>query len=142
MSDTNNPFGDFDSLFKKFQFPGLDIEALTAAYRKNVEAVTAATKVANEGIQALVKRQAEIVKDALEQTRVAGTELTALKDPQEVAGRQAEIAKQTFEKASANIKELAELVAQSNAASLEIIQKRVNDGLSELQELLTKANKA
>jgi phasin family protein len=138
MSDTNNPFGDFDALFTKFQIPGLDIEALTAAYRKNVEAVTAATKVANEGIQALIKRQAEIVKDALEQTRVAGTELTALKDPQELAARQADIAKQTFEKASSNIKELADLVAQSNAASIEIIQKRVNDGLVELKDLLTK----
>ncbi|HYN77052.1 MAG TPA: phasin family protein, partial [Lamprocystis sp. (in: g-proteobacteria)] len=84
MTDIKNPFGDFDSMFKQMKLPGLDMEAMMAAYRKNVEAVTAATRVANEGMLALVKRQAEIVKDALEQVRVVGTELSSAKDAQEL----------------------------------------------------------
>ncbi|WP_157640222.1 phasin family protein [Lamprocystis purpurea] len=139
MSDTKNPFGDFETIFKQMKIPGLDMDAMMAAYRKNVEAVTSATRVANEGMLALVKRQAEIVKDALEQVRVVGTELSSAKDAQELAARQAEIAKQTFDKAAANMKELADMMTKSNTASLEIIQTRMNDGLAELQSLMTKA---
>ena len=136
MTDMKNPFGDFDSIFKQMKLPGLDMDAMMAAYRKNVEAVTAATRVANEGMLALVKRQAEIVRDALEQMRVVGTELSSVKDAKELAERQTAIAQQTFDKAATNMKELADMMTKANSASLEIIQSRMNDGLAELQDLM------
>ena len=136
MTDMKNPFGDFDTMFKQMKLPGLDMDAMMAAYRKNVEAVTAATRVANEGMLALVKRQAEIVRDALEQMRVVGTELSSVKDAKELAERQTEIAQQTFDKAATNMKELADMMTKANSASLEIIQSRMNDGLAELQDLM------
>lgn len=136
MTDMKNPFGDFDTMFKQMKLPGLDMDAMMAAYRKNVEAVTAATRVANEGMLALVKRQAEIVRDALEQMRVVGTELSSVKDAKELAERQTEIAQQTFDKAATNMKELADMMTKANSASLEIIQARMNDGLAELQDLM------
>ena len=142
MTDTKNPFGDFDSMFKQMKLPGLDMDAMMAAYRKNVEAVTAATRVANEGMLALVKRQAEIVRDALEQMRVVGSELSSVKDAKELAERQTEIAKQTFDKAATNMKELADMMTKANTASLEIIQSRMNDGMTELQDLMKKVIKS
>ena len=91
MSDNKTPFADFDSLFKQMQVPGLDMDAMMAAYRKNVEAVAAATQAVNEGMQALIRRQAEIIKDSLEQMRVATAELSSAKDSKELTDRQAEI---------------------------------------------------
>jgi len=129
-------------MFKQMKLPGLDMDAMMAAYRKNVEAVTAATRVANEGMLALVKRQAEIVRDALEQMRVVGSELSSVKDAKELAERQTEIAKQTFDKAATNMKELAEMMTKANTASLEIIQTRMNDGMAEMQELMKKVIKS
>lgn len=142
MSDNKNPFTDFDSLFKQMQVPGLDMDAMMAAYRKNVEAVAAATQAVNEGMQSLIRRQAEIIKDSLEQMRVATAELSSAKDSKELADRQAEIARQAFEKASANMKELAELMTKSNADSLKIIQARMNTGLTELQDMMNKTIKS
>ena len=141
MSDNKTPFADFDSLFKQMQVPGLDMDAMMAAYRKNVEAVAAATQAVNEGMQALIRRQAEIIKDSLEQMRVATAELSSAKDSKELTDRQAEIARQAFEKASANMKELAELMTKSNADSLKIIQARMNTGLTELQDMMNKTIK-
>ncbi|WP_295438217.1 phasin family protein [uncultured Thiodictyon sp.] len=141
MSDTKNPFTDFESLFKQMQIPGLDMDAMMVAYRKNIEAVTAATKAASDGAQALIKRQTEIVKDALEQMRVATSELSSVKDPKELTEKQAELAKQAFEKAFANVKELAEVMTKSNTDSLEIIQSRMNEGLAEIQDMVKKVTK-
>jgi phasin family protein len=76
------------------------------------------------------------MRDAMETLRGATAELTAAKDPQDFATKQAEVAKQAFEKASANLKDLADLVVKSNTASFEVIQSRMNQGLAELQDLM------
>jgi phasin family protein len=141
MSDTKNPFAEFENLFKQFQVPGVDVDAMTAAYRKNVEAVAAAAKAANEGAQALIKRQTEIVKDALEQMRLATSELSAVKDAKELTEKQAELAKAAFEKAFANVKELADVMTKSNNDSMQIIQSRMNEGLAEFQDMVKKVTK-
>jgi len=141
MSETKNPFTDFENMFKQLQIPGLDMDAMMAAYRKNVEAVTAATRAASEGAQALIQRQTEIVKDALEQMRLATSELSSVKDAKELTEKQAELAKQAFEKAFANVKELADVMTKSNTDSLEIIQSRMNEGLVELQDMMKKVTK-
>lgn len=141
-SDNKNPFADFEGLFKQMQIPGLDMDAMMAAYRKNVEAVTAATQAVNEGMQSLVRHQAEIVKDALEQMRTVTAELSSVKDAKELTERQTEIARQAFDKASANMKELAEMMTKSNTDSLQIIQTRMNAGLAEIQDMMNKPGKA
>ena len=141
MAESKNPFEGFDDLFKQMKVPGLDLESMTAAYRKNLEAVNAATQVANENMQALARRQAEIVREAVEQMRDAASELTSAKDAQELVNRQAEIARQAFEKASANMQELAEMMTKSNTATMEIFQARMNEGLAEIQDLMQKTMK-
>ncbi|WP_295456186.1 TIGR01841 family phasin [uncultured Thiodictyon sp.] len=141
MSEIKNPFTDFESLFKQMQVPGVDMEAMTATYRKNIEAVSAATRAAAEGAQALIKHQTEIVRDALEQMRLATSELSAVKDAKELSEKQAELAKQAFEKAFTNVKDLADVMTKSNTESLEIIQARMNEGLAELQDMMKKVTK-
>lgn len=142
MADSNNPFAEFEHFIKQMQVPGLDMEAMTEAYRKNLDVVAAVTRASNEGMQAVVRRQTEIVKETLEQIRVATSELAAAKDPAEAGNRQAEIARKAFEKAFANMKELAELMTKSNNESLEIIRTRMNEGLHELESILGKQSPA
>ncbi len=141
MSETKNHFTDFEFMFKQMQIPGLDMDAMMAAYRKNIDAVTAATKAASDGAQTLIKRQTEIVKDALEQMRLATSELTSFKDAKELTEKQADLAKHAFEKAFANVKELAEVMTKSNTDSMEIIQSRMNEGLAEIQDMVKKVTK-
>ncbi|WP_200372972.1 phasin family protein [Thiocystis violacea] len=141
MSDNKNPFADFEPIFKQMQVPGLDMEAMMDAYRKNLEALTAASRASSEGMQGFIQRQAEIIRDALAQMRNAATELSSAKDPKDFTERQAELTKQAFEKAVANMKELAEVMAKSNTDSLEIVQTRMNEGLKELQDMMNKVVK-
>ena len=48
---------DVGKAFAGFTFPGLDVESLVAAQRKNIEAFTQANQLAVEGAQAVARRQ-------------------------------------------------------------------------------------
>lgn len=139
MSDTTNPFREIEDMLKQWKVPGIDLDAMMATYRKNMDALTEAGRVATDGMKALAERQTEIMRDAMEAIRAATSELTSAKDPQDFAAKQAEVAKQAFEKASANMKDLADLMVKSNTASFDVIQSRMHQGLAELQELMHQA---
>ena len=50
-----NPFFDFDfsKIVSEYKLPGVDVEALVSAQRRNIEAITAANQLAFEGLQAV-----------------------------------------------------------------------------------------
>jgi phasin family protein len=139
MTDNTNPFRELEELLKQWKVPGVDLDSVMASYRRNMDALTEAGRLAAEGLKTLAERQTQIMRDAMESLRGATAELTAAKDPQEFATKQAEVAKQAFEKASSNLKDLADLVVKSNTASFEVIQARMNQGLAELQDLMRAA---
>jgi phasin family protein len=139
MTDTTNPFRELEEMLKQWKVPGIDLDGMMASYQKNMDALTEAGRVATEGMKALAERQTQIMRDAMEALRGATAELTSAKDPQDFAARQAEVAKHAFEKASDNLKELADLVVKSNTASFEVIQSRMNQSLVELQDLMHSA---
>lgn len=149
MSNQYNPFAEFAKFdMSKFdvskmlgdvKVPGVDVEALLASQRKNVEALTTANKVALEGLQAVAKRQAEILAQALAEATSVAKELAGLSsNPQELTAKQAAVAKEAFEKALANARELAELVNKSNTEAFAVINQRVNESLEELKALVVK----
>ena len=79
MSENNpfNPFANMDpskfdltKMMSEFKLPGIDMETLMETQRKNIEAVTQANKVAVEGMQAIAKRQAEMLRTPCSQTTV------------------------------------------------------------------------
>ncbi|MGO8919134.1 MAG: TIGR01841 family phasin [Stellaceae bacterium] len=49
-----------------------------------------------------------------------------------------EVAQQTFEKSVSNVRELAELVIKANTDAVEVISKRVAEGLEELRDYAKK----
>jgi len=67
----------------------------------NVEALTRANQLALEGMQAVFKRQAEILRQSLEESSSMGREIAGAGSPQEKMARQTDIAKEAFEKALA-----------------------------------------
>lgn len=140
---TAYPFFEMDvsKVLAEFKLPGVDVDAILASQRKNIEAVTAANQLAIEGMQAVVRRQAEILRTTLEETGSLLTEALSAGSPEDKAAKQAELVKTAFEKALSNMKELAELVAKSNNEAANVISKRVSEGLDELKTALAKAGK-
>jgi hypothetical protein len=59
------PFFDFTKLMRQFRLPGVDFAALVDRERKNIEALVEANRIAFEGWQRLVRRQAEILQETM-----------------------------------------------------------------------------
>ena len=140
---TAYPFFEMDvsKILAEFKLPGVDVDAILVSQRKNIEAVTAANQLAIEGMQAVVRRQAEILRTTMEETGSILTEVLSAGSPEDKAAKQAELVKGAFENALSNMKELAELVAKSNTEAANVISKRVSEGLEELKVALAKAGK-
>ena len=139
-----NPFANFDlskfditQMLGDLKIPGFDMSTLLAAQSKNIEALTAANKVALEGMQAIAKRQAEIMAQALTEVSSMAQQLASTSSPQEAGAKQAELVRQAFEKALANMRELAEMFSKTNTEAFELINKRFTESLEELKALVT-----
>jgi len=140
---TGNPFLEFDlsKALGEFKAPGVDIDAIMAAQRRNIEAVTAANQLAFEGLQAVVRRQTEILRQSMEEAGSMVSDLMAAGSPEDKAAKQAELIKATFEKALANMKELSEMVAKSNTEAADVLSKRVSESLDEVKAAMAKSGK-
>ena len=58
-------FFDFTKLMSQFRLPGVDFAALVDRERKNIEALAKANRIAFEGWQRLVRRQAEMLQETM-----------------------------------------------------------------------------
>jgi phasin family protein len=131
----NFPFleNDFTKIFSEFRVPGFDMESLLATQRRNIEAVSAANQLAIEGIQAVMRRQGEILRQMVEESSTVLRDLMASGAPEQKIVQQTEIVKSAFEKALANLRELTEMVAKSNTEAADVLTKRIGESLTELK---------
>jgi len=141
MVANRNPFLEMDitKMLGDFKLPGVDLEKLADAQRRNVEALTSANQLAAEGFQAIARRQAEIMRQTLE---TAGRSMRDLMDqsaPEDRMAKQTELAKSAFETALANMRELADMVTKANTEAFDVINKRVAASLDELKDMIKKS---
>jgi phasin family protein len=130
---------DFTKFFAEMKLPALpDMEAFLAANRKNIETFSAANRVALEGAQAVAKRQMEMVQSSMSEITDAMKELASADAPQEKAAKQAELLKQAYQRAVAHMKELSDLIQQSNAEALSLINRRFEEAMDEVKALASK----
>jgi len=131
-----NPFGDLDitKIMGEFKMPGMNMDVLVKAQRKNFEALSAANQLAIEGFQAVAKRQADILREGLEELTALSRELvTADQTPDARVAKQVELAKSSFEKSLANVRELGEMLMKSNTEACDVINKRISEALDEVK---------
>ncbi len=128
----------FTKMMKDFKLPGVDVDAVVANQRKNVEAVTSANRVALEGMQAVVKRQVEIVQETMNEASKAFQSVAKAGSPPEAAAKQAELAKDVFERALGNARELAEMVSKAQQEATNAINARISESLDEFKDMVLK----
>lgn len=61
MADQTNPFGDLTKTLEQFKVPGVDMSALLESRKKDVEAIVEANKSAYDAMQALARKQTEML---------------------------------------------------------------------------------
>lgn len=125
---------DFTKMAGDFKFPGVNVDSLVQTQRKNFEAFAAANQLAIEGYQAVAKRQADIIRESIEELSKVGQELTSANQAPDVRlAKQAELAKAGFEKGLSNARELGEILMKSNSEAFGVISKRVAEALDEVK---------
>ncbi len=130
---------DFTRMLAEMKLPGMpDIEALTEANRRNLEALTAANRVAVEGAQAVARRHIEIMQQAMSEMTEGVKALSSTEAPQAKAAKQAELVKQGYERAVANMRELSDLIQRSNTEALNLLNRRFTEAMDELKQIAQK----
>ncbi|HZS85765.1 MAG TPA: phasin family protein [Stellaceae bacterium] len=141
MANTSGKNGFFDvtKVMGEFRMPGIDLDAVAAAQRKNLEALTQANQLAVEGVQAVVRRQVEIAREAMDEFSAMFRDFVQTNgSPEDRFAKQAEYSKQALEKGIANARELTELVAKANTEAFNVINKRVSEGFDEVRDFAKK----
>lgn len=130
MEKTTVPFVDISKIMEQFKLPGIDLPAIVEARRKDIEALTQANTIAFEGLQSLAQKQAEILRETMEEAQ-ASMQRMAAGTPVDNATKQGELVQQAFQKALANMQALAEMAGKSQAEAFNVISKRVQQNIQE-----------
>ncbi len=133
---------DITKMVADFKVTGLDLDAVMASQKRNIEAMTKANQLAFEGIQAVARRQSEIARQLVEESNAVIKELMSQSSPQEKVAKQADVMRTQFEKNLANLRELTNLLSKSNDEASAVLSKRFSEGLVELKQHVQKAKKA
>jgi phasin family protein len=120
------PVFDFTKLLQQYKIPGVDFAALLEREKRNIEALTKANRIAFEGWHALAQRQSEILQETMAQTFAAARQDGSAKKP-------ADLARQGFEKALDNMRELAEIATKSQNEAFEVVRKRIGENVEEMR---------
>ncbi len=129
---------DMSKMFAEMKLPKVDMDSIMATQRKNIEALTSANKLAFEGMQAVARRQADVMRQMMEEMSGMISDMMSAGTPEEKVARQADLAKQTFEKILSNMKELAEMLSKSNSEAATVINARISESLDELKAMAQK----
>ena len=135
MSDARPSFFDYDvtKIFADFRFPPVNVEAVWAAQRRNIEALSQANQLAVEGVQALARRQFEITRQGLEEFSAMLRDMAQPVSAEERISKNTEYAKQVIEKGVNHTREIAMMASKTGAEAAEVLQKRASESLDEIR---------
>ena len=130
----SNPF-DFDvtKMFADFRFQPFDVEAVWAAQRRNIEALSQANQAAMAGVQALAKHQIELTRETFEGFSALWRDMAQPGSSEDRVAKNTEYAKQVLENGVKHGGEIATIAAKAGSDAAEILHKRTNESLDEIR---------
>lgn len=135
MSDTGTPFPDIRKMLEQFKLPGVDINAVLEAQRKDIEALTQANQNAYASMQALARRQTEILQQSMAELQSAMTGMAG-KSPGEAATAGVDLAKRALHGALGNMLEVAEMAQKSQQQVMDTANRRFQENVEALRKML------
>lgn len=129
---TATPLLDVRGLLEKLKLPKLDVSGLIDSRRKDVEALLAANEQAYRGFEAVTRRQAEMLAQAMKGLKHNAKDTMDASGARARVGLVAEQVQQAFGQALADMKELAELSARSQQQVVDTLNKRLRESFSEV----------
>jgi phasin family protein len=140
MTQAKTAAEDFTRMFSEMKLPAMpDMEALLTAQRRNMEAMSAANRIALEGAQAVAKRHMEIMQQTMAEMTETLRSLASTEGAQAKAAKQAELLKRAYERTVSNTKELSDLITRSNGEAIGTLNKRFAEAMDEVKQLMHQA---
>jgi phasin family protein len=126
-----DPFGDMKNMLEQLKMPGIDMGAILEARRKDVEALVEANKSAYEAMQAIARKQTEMMTESMQVMQEAAK---GVGDP----SKQTEVVRSAFEKTIADMKEIAEMAKRSQTDAMTHITQRAAEHMEEIRKLMSR----
>jgi phasin family protein len=143
MGQAKSAADEFTRMIGEMKFPAIpNAEAVMGVYRRNMEALSSANRIALEGAQTVAKRHMEIIQQTMSELTEAMRALAGSEAPQAKAAKQAEMLKRAYERAVAHARELSELIQRSNREALEELNKRFVEAMDEVKQLMNQSGKS
>jgi phasin family protein len=140
MADARPNFFDFDvtKAFADFRFRPFDVEAIWAAQRRNIEALSQANQLAVEGVQAVARRHIELTRETFEGWSSLLRDLAQPVSTEDRIAKNADYAKQMLEKGVTHGREVVSIAAKAGADAAEVLHKRATESLDEIKAYAAK----
>ena len=147
-TQTSNPFSvainhamqaaeEMTRMLTNIKMPGTPgATELMDAHKRNLEAMSAANRIALEGAQTVARRHMEIVQQTMTELSDQLRSMASIQTPTEKAAKQAELLKSAFEHAATNTKELADLIQHANQEAVSLLNKRFTEAMDEVKTLI------
>ena len=120
-------------MFADFHFRPFDVEAVWAAQRRNIEALSQANQAAVEGVNALARRQMELTRETFEGFSALLRDLAQPASPEDRIAKNTEYVKDMMAKGVSHGRELATIAAKAGSDAAEILHKRASESLDEIK---------
>jgi phasin family protein len=124
----------FARLGQDLKLPSMDIERVIEHHRKNLEALEKSARTASAGANAVMARQREMLQETLTEISGMVRDYRAPATAQELVEKQTEFARKSFETAVRNTSEVADMAGKSGSESLDILRRRIREGMAEIRE--------
>jgi len=128
-------YDDFSKMLEPFSLSGAAMESALDARRKDIEALAEASRLACEGLQALMQKQAEIFSKTMQELQATVKQVNDCTDPAQALSRQGEFAQQALQNAFENMRELAEIAQKAQVEAMAVIGKRSEEDFREAGNL-------
>lgn len=147
MTQQNNFFNffknnDFAKSLEKLQAAPFDMKKMLEIQRKNLQTLSEAQQLTVEGIQSVLNRQIEVISQFMEEQSFITNQLLREGTPEDKLNRNAELIKNSYDKAVANAKEISELVQKTNSKASRLLNQRASATFKEIRDTVEKTNAA
>jgi hypothetical protein len=117
---------------KPLLFPLFDVDRLTAAQQRNIDAFASASQIVVDGVKAMAQRQSEIMQASVDQFVAAGQSTKPLEfQPADQIAK----AKSLYEAGVSHAKELVEIAMKAQGEAVDVLTKCAMANIDDLKSL-------
>jgi phasin family protein len=127
------PKFDLRAMLEKLRLPGVDAQKLIEAHRKDLDALLAANERAVIAIEALTRKQADMLAHVVKEWHASARDAIAHGSGAEKLNQASARLHNAFAQALTNMREMAEIASKSGQDVLAVLNKRYHETIEEFR---------